>query len=65
MDEGVFDELGGDFEREHPVACSRVGEVESRLFSQRAAVDSQSPGSAPEDTDRATFPSTDNRARLA
>jgi aminoglycoside 3-N-acetyltransferase len=39
MDEGVFEELGRDFERERPVARGRVGSAESRLFSQRAAVD--------------------------
>lgn len=35
----VFDELGSDFERAHPVGRGRVGSVEARLFSQRAAVD--------------------------
>lgn len=30
---------GGDFEREHPVARGRVGSADTRLFSQRAAVD--------------------------
>jgi aminoglycoside 3-N-acetyltransferase len=39
MDESVFDELGGDFERGHPVSRGRVGSAESRLFSQRAAID--------------------------
>ncbi len=35
----VFEELGGDFERESPVVRGRVGSAEARLFSQRAAVD--------------------------
>jgi aminoglycoside 3-N-acetyltransferase len=35
----VFDELGGDFERERPVTRGRVGSAEARLFSLRAAVD--------------------------
>lgn len=35
----VFDELGRDFERERPVARGFAGSAESRLFSQRAAVD--------------------------
>jgi aminoglycoside 3-N-acetyltransferase len=35
----VFDELGGEFERERPVARGPVGSAEARLFSQRAAVD--------------------------
>jgi aminoglycoside 3-N-acetyltransferase len=35
----VFDELGGDFERERPVTRGHVGSAEARLFSQRAAVD--------------------------
>lgn len=35
----VFEELGGEFEREHPVARGKVGSADSRLFSQRAAVD--------------------------
>lgn len=39
LDEGVFEKLGGDFEREHPVAHGRVGSADTRLFSQRAAVD--------------------------
>jgi aminoglycoside 3-N-acetyltransferase len=39
MNESVFDELGGDFEREHPVARGRVGSADSRLFSQKTAVD--------------------------
>jgi len=39
MDEAVFGELGVDFEREHPVARGRVGSAESRLFSQRTALD--------------------------
>ena len=39
LDEGLFEQLGGDFEREHPVAHARVGSADTRLFSQRAAVD--------------------------
>jgi aminoglycoside 3-N-acetyltransferase len=39
MNESMFDELGNDFERDHPVARGRIGSAESRLFSQRAAVD--------------------------
>jgi aminoglycoside 3-N-acetyltransferase len=35
----LFEELGRDFEREHPVGRGRVGSADSRLFSQRAAVD--------------------------
>ena len=35
----LFDELGAAFESEHPVMRGRVGSAESRLFSQRAAVD--------------------------
>ena len=35
----LFEELGRDFEREHPVRRGRVGSADSRLFSQRAAVD--------------------------
>jgi aminoglycoside 3-N-acetyltransferase len=35
----VFDELGGDFEREGSVSRGRVGSAEARLFSLRAAVD--------------------------
>jgi aminoglycoside 3-N-acetyltransferase len=35
----LFEELGRDFEREHPVNRGRVGSAEARLFSQRAAVD--------------------------
>lgn len=35
----LFDELGAAFERDHTVARSRVGSADSRLFSQRAAVD--------------------------
>lgn len=35
----LFEELGGDFERECPVALGRVGSADARLFSQRAAVD--------------------------
>jgi aminoglycoside 3-N-acetyltransferase len=35
----VFAELGADFERALPVAQGRVGSAETRLFSQRAAVD--------------------------
>jgi len=35
----LFEELGRDFEREHPVARGRVGSAEARLFSQRTAVD--------------------------
>jgi aminoglycoside 3-N-acetyltransferase len=34
-----FDELGRDFERQHPVEQGRVGSAEARLFSLRAAVD--------------------------
>lgn len=39
MDADVFAEVGLDFEREHPVSGGHVGSAESRLFSQRAAVD--------------------------
>lgn len=35
----LFDELGSDFEREHPVTRGRVGSAETRLFSMREAVD--------------------------
>jgi aminoglycoside 3-N-acetyltransferase len=35
----VFDELGGEFERERQVVRGPVGSAEARLFSQRAAVD--------------------------
>lgn len=35
----VFEELGSDFEREHPVATAAVGSARARLFSQTAAVD--------------------------
>ncbi|MFL5916107.1 MAG: aminoglycoside N(3)-acetyltransferase [Gaiellaceae bacterium] len=35
----LFEELGGDFERERPVSRGRVGSADARLFSQRAAVD--------------------------
>jgi aminoglycoside 3-N-acetyltransferase len=35
----LFEELGGDFEREHAVSRGRVGSAETRLFSQPAAVD--------------------------
>lgn len=35
----VFDELGGEFERERPVTRGRVGSGQARLFSQRKAVD--------------------------
>ena len=38
-DADPFEELGCDFEREHPVVVGRVGIAEARLFSQRAAVD--------------------------
>jgi len=34
-----FDDLGSDFERQHPVATGEVGSARARLFSQRAAVD--------------------------
>jgi aminoglycoside 3-N-acetyltransferase len=34
-----FEELGRDFEREHSVACGRVGSADTRLFPQRIAVD--------------------------
>lgn len=34
-----FDELGADFEKVQPVKIGQVGSAESRLFSQRAAVD--------------------------
>lgn len=39
MNADLFDELGRDFERRHSVAVGRVGSADSRLFSQRAAVD--------------------------
>jgi aminoglycoside 3-N-acetyltransferase len=39
MNAEVFGELGGDFEREHPVARGRIGSADARLFSQRTAVD--------------------------
>jgi aminoglycoside 3-N-acetyltransferase len=39
LDAGVFDKLGSDFERENQVARGSVGSADSRLFSQRAAVD--------------------------
>jgi aminoglycoside 3-N-acetyltransferase len=35
----LFEELGGDFERQRPVGRGRVGSADARLFSQRAAVD--------------------------
>lgn len=35
----VFEELGGDFEREHSVIRGCVGSADARLFSQREAVD--------------------------
>jgi aminoglycoside 3-N-acetyltransferase len=35
----LFEELGGAFERECPLALGRVGSADARLFSQRAAVD--------------------------
>jgi aminoglycoside 3-N-acetyltransferase len=35
----LFEELGGDFERECAVSRGRVGSADARLFSQRAAVD--------------------------
>jgi aminoglycoside 3-N-acetyltransferase len=35
----LFEELGGDFEREGAVSRGRVGSADARLFSQRAAVD--------------------------
>jgi aminoglycoside 3-N-acetyltransferase len=35
----LFGELGSDFERECLVARGRIGSAETRLFSQRAAVD--------------------------
>ena len=38
-DSDRFDELGADFERVHPINIGRVGSAESRLFSQRLAVD--------------------------
>jgi len=39
MRDDLFAELGRDFESGQPVARGRVGSAESRLFSQRAAVD--------------------------
>jgi aminoglycoside 3-N-acetyltransferase len=39
MDASVFQDIGRDFEREHPVTSGRVGSADTRLFSQRAAVD--------------------------
>jgi aminoglycoside 3-N-acetyltransferase len=38
-DAGVFEALGADFEREHPVVVGRVGSARARLFRQREAVD--------------------------
>ena len=38
-DDGRFPQIGADFEKAHPVQVGRVGLAESRLFSQRAAVD--------------------------
>jgi aminoglycoside 3-N-acetyltransferase len=35
----LFEELGRNFEREHPVRRGKVGSADSRLFSQPAAVD--------------------------
>jgi aminoglycoside 3-N-acetyltransferase len=39
MNSDAFAELGRDFERGHSVDRGRVGSADSRLFSQRAAVD--------------------------
>lgn len=38
-DANRFDELGADFEKADPIKIARVGSAESRLFSQRSAVD--------------------------
>jgi aminoglycoside 3-N-acetyltransferase len=38
-DSDRFDEIGADFEKIHAIKIGRVGSAESRLFSQRAAVD--------------------------
>ncbi len=39
VDSNCFDELGADFEKQHPVKIGLVGSATARLFSQRAAVD--------------------------
>lgn len=38
-DDERFPEIGADFEKAHPVQVGKVGLAESRLFSQRTAVD--------------------------
>jgi aminoglycoside 3-N-acetyltransferase len=39
LDEGVFGEIGADFERAVGLRTSRVGSAQAKLFSQRRAVD--------------------------
>ncbi len=39
IDSDVFDDLGADFEVVTPVRRGSIGSADSRLFSQRAAVD--------------------------
>jgi aminoglycoside 3-N-acetyltransferase len=39
LDEGVFGEIGADFEKAVSVGSSRVGSAQAKLFSQRRAVD--------------------------